>query len=73
MCEFTTKLPRKETSFFRYDVLLQVVVPCLGEHYGENGKGPIFSLEVAHAVVVQLPRLLVSNMPKLILGQVSVF
>ena len=58
---------------FKYDVLLQVVVPCLGEHYGENGKGPIFSLEVAHAVVVQLPRLLVSNMPKLILGQVSVF
>ena len=50
------------------DVLLQVVFPRFGEDYGENGQGPVFPLEMAHAVVVQLPRLLVTHVPKLVLG-----
>ena len=57
------------TQLQQCDVLLQVVFPRFGEDYGENGQGPIFPLEMAHAVVVQLAGLLVTHVPKLILGQ----
>ena len=56
------------TQLQQCDVLLQVVFPRFGEDYGENGQGPIFPLEMAHAVVVQLARLLVTHVPKLVLG-----
>ena len=57
------------TQLQQCDVLLQVVFPRFGEDYGENGQGPVFPLEMAHAVVVQLAGLLVTHMPKLVLGK----
>ena len=49
------------------EVPLQVVVPCLGQDDGEDGQGAVLSLEMAHAVVVQLPGLLVPHVPQLVL------
>ena len=48
-------------------VPLQVVVPCLGQDDGEDSQGAVLSLEMAHAVVVQLPGLLVPHVPQLVL------
>ena len=57
----------KKHHFRIQQVPLQVVVPCLGQDDGEDGQGAVLSLEMAHAVVVQLPGLLVPHVPQLVL------